>query len=55
MITAAEKRQVLLEEWLRKQAEDDFRVKQSRKATRKTMRLREEMYADESNRNESDD
>lgn len=55
MITAKERNEILLQEWLQKKAEDDRQVKMSRMATRRTQRLRMEIYADECNRSKDDD
>lgn len=55
MITEAEKRQVLLAEWLQKKAEDDHEIRMSKLATLRTMSLRREIYADECNRSAVND
>ena len=55
MITARERNQILLAEWLQKKAEEEHQAKMSRKATHRTQRLRMEIYADECNRSTDDD
>lgn len=54
-MTEAEKRAVLLAEWKQRQAEDEFWMRQSRKATKRTMNAMKEIYEDECNRSTDDD
>ena len=55
MITTQERNQILLAEWLQKKAEEEHQAKMSRMATRRTQRLRMEIYEDECNRRQNDD
>lgn len=42
MISEAEKREILLKEYLQRKAEEEFWLKQSKKAIRRTASIREE-------------